>query len=524
VASNIAEASLPTPAVSEIPENTAPSTAGMTTKVVKGSLWTLAGQIAPMMVSFVTTPFVIRFLGSEKYGVLILVGLIPTYFAFADFGMGIASTKFGSEAYGQGNREREAEIVRTAALIAFCASMAVALPIFLFSSQIITLFNVPEELRTVASIALKITTVGFVLGILGSVLNTPMLARLRMDMNTATNAVPKILMAIATPFVLFLGGGIVEAVCVAFGAAALMLAANIYFSGKLLPQLYGMTINREYLKPFSKFGGALLISGVAALLLINFEKLALSRLVSVRTLAYYSVAFTFANIATLFSGSMTQSLVPAFSQLTAPEKRDEFNTLFSRGLRLNLVVLLPAIMLLFVVARPFFTIWAGPEFGAESTVPFYILLLGLCFNILAYLPYSSILAVGRADIFAKLYWVELVLYIILVIWLVSSYGIIGAATAWSIRVVFDAFVIMWFARKVAGIPLKISDRWSGLIMGLLLLIPPIIFASFFDNFSLWLIGIVPVGIGLYLFLIWHGFIGVDEKEWIQKRLGSLIGI
>src|SRR5690348_15913957 len=141
-----------------------------------------------------------------------------------------------------------------------------------------------------------------------------------------------------------------------------MLIANIYFSGKLLPELYSLRINREYLKPLLKYGGAMLIGGIAALLLINFEKLALSRLVSVRTLAYYSVAFTFANIATLFSGSMTQSLVPAFSQLTAPEKRDEFNALFSRGLRLNLIVLLPGIMFLFVIARPFFTIWAGPEF------------------------------------------------------------------------------------------------------------------------------------------------------------------
>jgi len=48
----------------------------MTTKVVKGSLWTLAGQVAPLGVSLVTMPFVIRMLGAESGGVLILVGLI----------------------------------------------------------------------------------------------------------------------------------------------------------------------------------------------------------------------------------------------------------------------------------------------------------------------------------------------------------------------------------------------------------------------------------------------------------------
>jgi O-antigen/teichoic acid export membrane protein len=65
--------------------NAAPSTRGLTAKVFKGSLWTLVGQVLPMLASLVSTPFVIRFLGSEAYGVLILVGLIPYYFAFADF-------------------------------------------------------------------------------------------------------------------------------------------------------------------------------------------------------------------------------------------------------------------------------------------------------------------------------------------------------------------------------------------------------------------------------------------------------
>jgi hypothetical protein len=96
------------------PTITPPSTAGMTTKVVKGSMWTLAGQVAPLLVSLVTTPFVIRMLGSEGYGVLILIGLIPTYFSFSELGMGIASTRFASEAYARGDLEGEARAIRTA--------------------------------------------------------------------------------------------------------------------------------------------------------------------------------------------------------------------------------------------------------------------------------------------------------------------------------------------------------------------------------------------------------------------------
>jgi len=99
----------------------------MTKKVVKGSMWTLGGSILPMMVSLVATPFTIRMLGPENYGVVLLVGLIPTYFAFADFGMGTGSTVYASAAYGEGDQRKEAQVVWTATLIAAIAALSIAI-------------------------------------------------------------------------------------------------------------------------------------------------------------------------------------------------------------------------------------------------------------------------------------------------------------------------------------------------------------------------------------------------------------
>lgn len=500
-----------------------PSTAGMTTKVVKGSLWTLAGQVLPLFVSLLSTPFIIRFLGSEGYGVVILVGLIPNYFAFADFGMGIASTKFGSEAYAQGEREKEGEVVRTAAFIALLTLLIFAIPIFIFSNWIITdWFKVPENYQTIASIALKITSVSFVLGILASVLNTPMLSRLRMDLNTIVNAVPKILLGIATPLVLYFGGYIVEAIWAAFFAAVLIFSGTIFFSGRLLPELYQLTINKNLFRPLIKFGSGWMIAMIAAIFLANAEKFLLVRYVSVKSLAYYSVAFTFANMATMFSQSMTQSLVPAFSQLLAPDKRIEFAALLSRSIRLNLIWTLPAIMFMFVVAKPFFTIWAGAEFGAESSPPFYILLFGLFFNILAYIPHSTITASGRTDILAKLYWFELVLYIFIAFWLVNSYQIMGAAAAWSLRVIIDASLVTWLAKKTVGVSLNFLNHFLKLVIGIVVLSVPMFFAYFYNNFSLLLIPLVLFSVSIYSLLIWKKFIDEDEKNWIKKKIINLL--
>jgi O-antigen/teichoic acid export membrane protein len=503
-------------------KSTKPSTAGITTKVIRGSLWTLVGQALPLAVTLVATPFNIWLLGSEAYGVVILVGLIPTYFSFADFGMGVASTRFGSEAYGEGDPRKEGELVRGAAFIALISSLFIAIPLFVFSSWIIDQFAVPENLRSSASVALKVASVSFILTILATVLNTPLLARLRMDVNTLTTALPKVAAAALTPFVLYLGGGILGPICMVFIAGLVGCVLLIYFSAKLLPGFLTPSIDRIYFPRLIKFGAGWMLGSIAGIFLINLEKLALSHMVSVRSLAYYSIAFTFAGMASFFSSAMLQSLSPAFAQLLGPDKKQEFDALFTRGIRFNLILLLPAIAVLFVIAKPFFTLWAGPEFGAESTVPFYILLFGLLFNILAYVPHSAITAHGRTDIFAKLYWLELILYAVAVYFLIKWFGIAGAAAAWTMRVILDAVAIFFLSRKIANVPFPIRKGAFGLAAAAILLVPPALFAALYDSSSPWLFVLTPAALCLYALVIWTSFIEPVEKQWIRARALGLL--
>lgn len=498
-----------------------PAAGGMTGKVLKGSFWTLAGQAVPILASFISTPFVIRFLGSEQYGVVILVGLILNNFSFGDFGMGFASTKFCSEQYAAGSRDGEAVVVRTAGLIALVSSVVVATPLFLFSSFIVgDLLRVGDGLRPTASLALKIAAVAFVFTSLGSVANTPQLSRLRMDVNSAITASGKLFMAVVTPLVLYLGGQVVAATVVAAVASVLILAGHLYASGKLLPELMNRGIDRALVGPLVRFGRGVVFYAIGLILLQNVEKLILTRLVSVKSLAYYSIAFTLANMTTMFSLAMVQSLIPAFSQLLAPERRGELNALFSRSLRVSMVALIPMIALLFVIARPFFTIWAGTEFGRESVVPFYVLLVGVVFSIFVYVPNSVMMAFGRPDILGKVFWIELVPYGLLAYWLILRYGIVGAAMAWTVREMITTVVLATCARRVVGISFDFLGEsvrlgWAGIAF-----VPALIFAFFYDNFSLWLLPITVVSTLVYGFVIWKSVVTLDERHWFLGKLDA----
>ena len=494
-------------------------TQGMTTKVFAGSLWTLLGQILPVFVSFFTTPFVIRLLGEESYGVYILVGLIPSYFSFADFGMSLASTKFGAEAYSRRAAEEEGKIVRTSALIALFLSFPIAVGIFGFSYYIVEWFNIPETLHYQASIALKMASVTFLSNFLCNIFNTPQLSRLRMDLNTFANTAFKLLGTISVPIIIFMGGGIVGAIFALMIASLLTLATHLFLSFRLLNELFRFSIDRTLISPLMKFGGALTLAGIATILLTNIEKIILTRVASVEALAYYSVAYTLANMATLFSTAMIQSLLPAFSQLVAPEKKEELNLLFSRSLRINTIGFLPILVLLATAAQPFFTIWAGENFGRESTVPFYILLIGLFFNMIAYIPYGVVITSSKSTIFAKLFWLELIPYALVVGFLTYTFGAKGAAAAWSLRVVFDAIAITWFARKYVGVKINVwGSKLNLFLFSILALLAPLLFTIISGSHSKWLYGIIILSLIFYLLIVWKHFVLIEEKNWLTRKI------
>lgn len=495
------------------------ATTGLTTKVVKGSFWMIVGQALPLVVSLVATSFVIRLLSDAGYGVLSLIVLIPNYFSWADLGMSMASTKFASEAFAEGRVDLEARIVRTASVIALAVSVPIAVGLIIFAPEIIAYSKVGNEYVADAIMALRIASVTFLLNFLCSIINTPQLTRLRMDLNTAINATTRIAGLVATPVVLYLGYGLTGVAAALLVTNLLCLVGHIAVSGRLLGgKLYGLAIEPALIRPLLKFGLGYVAAAIAAVLLLNSEKAILTNRYSTTELGYYALGFTLATMLTMFSGSVVQALLPAFVRLQSTDDESRLNSLFSTGVRLNLIWLIPAVGFLFVVAEPFFNYWANDRFAATSTTPFYFLLGGVVFNIMAYLPYSSIMAAGRTDVLAKLFWLELLPHLTLAWLLITSYGIPGAAIAWSVRAMVDCLIQFLLARKVARVsfdPIALILKASTSIVFIL----PTIFVRLLFPEQVALAGIMlGLGLGGFTYYCWRSILSGIERDWLVGRL------
>jgi O-antigen/teichoic acid export membrane protein len=188
---------------------------------------------------------------------------------------------------------------------------------------------------------------------------------------------------------------------------------------------------------------------------------------------------------------------------------------------MNLIWLFPALVFLSILAKPFFTIWAGKDFGEQSVLPFYILLAGLVFNIPAYLPYSAIMASGRTDVFAKLYIAELIPYIGLVGILTYKFGIVGAACAWSTRIGADAWLQFYLAHKTADV--KFLGISSAFALAVAVLIVPLVLNLLFPAATVVVLGVFFVSAVVYVILLWKTVLQADEIAWLLGRVRPYFG-
>ena len=62
----------------------------------------IIGQVVPLLVGLGAIPYVVRGLGTERFGILSIAWVLLGYFSLFDLGLGRATTKFVAECLGRG--------------------------------------------------------------------------------------------------------------------------------------------------------------------------------------------------------------------------------------------------------------------------------------------------------------------------------------------------------------------------------------------------------------------------------------
>jgi O-antigen/teichoic acid export membrane protein len=428
--------------------------------VARSGLWSAGGQIAVLGGTLVATPFTIRLLGPAAYGIWSLLWSIMAYFTLADIGMATASTRFAAERYAAEDGIGETTVVWSAATVTLGLTAAVALVVGLASPVVIRqVLKVPSDLQSSAILALRLICVAAVGSAAVGVVNTPQQVRLRWRSLTLATSGPQLFQIVFAPVVLVTtGGGVVALIALVVAMTVASLAFNAVIAVRLQPALVRPRVSLPVLAKIVRFGVWLGIAGFAGIPLRTAERLLLAHSHSLSDVAYYTVAASLGSVLLLIPTAVAQPMLPSLTRLIAQGRHQEHRRLYHQALQGVFLLGTPTLLVLGFLARPFLGLWAGSTYAVHSTGALYIILGAIWFNSLAYVPFYALLAAGRSATIAAIHLGELIPYIALAAVLTAAFGVIGAAVAWSVRVIADAVLFFVVACRREGLPWRPTPR------------------------------------------------------------------
>jgi O-antigen/teichoic acid export membrane protein len=177
------------------------------------------------------------------------------------------------------------------------------------------------------------------------------------------------------------------------------------------------------------------MSALAAVsaLLTQTDKLAVSRMLPLEMLGYYSIAGALATLPSALTGPIAAAVFPRLTALVALEDRCSLTRLYHRTCELVAVITIPAGLTISVFAGDFLFAWTGSAITARRAgLAASLLLAGQLIQAAAVVPFYLALACNSVRLNLQVGVGSVVFITPLLLYLVMKYGIAGAGMSWLI--------------------------------------------------------------------------------------------
>ena len=486
--------------------------------LARNTVWNLVGQVAPLVVAIFAIPLLIKGLGTDRFGVLTLAWVVIGYLSLFDLGIGRALTKVVAEKLGTEQHQEVPALIWTALFLMFLLGLVGALIVVLLAPWLVQdALKIPEALEAetlqafymlAISIPIVISTAGM-RGILEARQRFGLINVVRVPMAAFTFFGPLLVL----PF----SQSLFWVVTILVAGRLIAWLVHLVLCFYVMPTLRnGIVLQSMVVRPLIRLGSWMTVTNIVGPLMVYLDRFLIGGLLSVAAVAYYATPYEVVTKLLIIPGSLVGVLFPAFSS-SFVQDHSRTAMIFDRGVKYLFLSLFPISLFIVALASEGLDLWLGPEFAKNSTRVLQWLTVGVFINSLAQVAFALIQGVGRPDLTAKLHLIELPFYLLTVWWLISAYGIEGAAIAWVVRIGVDTIFLFGIAQRL--LPTKASiTRRKVLAVGAALLI--LAFASL--QASLVIKGLfLLLTLSSFVLVAWFLILGPDERVRIGNRFKTI---
>lgn len=423
----------------------------MRQSITRNTVFNFAGIGVPLLVGIVVLPIITSSLGPARFGLLGLTLALLEYSNLFNFGLGLATTKHVAERLARGDGDVSQLVVGS--VLSQTALGALGGLMIALAAPILThhVFVIPEVMKSEALSVFRILGLMVPATLLLVSLRSVLEAAHRFDISNAIR-IPGSIASFLIPAIAASRGHSLVAIMLMLLASRLVVCAAMFIAARIaIPSLHwSLPENWSVMRPLLVFGGWLSLSNVISPLLIYVDRLMLGAFIGLTAVGYYTAPFDAVMRLLIVPASLVGALFPSVTGMHATGDTASLKRIFGKAVQ-NISLILAGPALLLVVAGPIvLRLWLGDEFAAAGGTALRILAFGVFMNALAHVPSGYLAALGRPDISAKFHLVELLVHVPVAWWLITRFGITGAAIAWAMRVTFDTALLLVAASRVMG--------------------------------------------------------------------------
>lgn len=377
------------------------------------------------------SPYVVRGLGTDVYGLWVIVGSITSSLGILDLGMRSAVVRFIAQAHARGDHDAASERARHLRALFAGASILAILAGTVLVAILPVAFNVEPRLVGVGRISLALTISSLALTLSNSFSSGVLLAMERLDLLGVTDAISQVARITLLILVLKLGMGIVGVASVGFVVALSQYGATRVMARRNYPELkQGLSFptwhQAKGILDVSFFSTIIYTSATLA---AQAATLVIGATLPLAIAAYYAIGATLPDYAMALNRPIAQTVHPRAARLEGVGDAEGLKDLIINTGRYSALVLLPVAITFLLRGHTFIEIWQGPEFRGPSGTVLMILASGILFAGPRHVMQAAFIGSGRHRSLGPWYVLEAMVKIGATVVLARAIGLVGPAIA-----------------------------------------------------------------------------------------------
>lgn len=497
----------------------------MKSQIKSGAVLSYVNMFINILVTAFYTPFMLRMMGQNEYGLYSLVNSVIAYLSVLDMGFGNAMIRFVSKNQAHNDKKKEREINGVFLMLYMIVGLVALLIGGILFFNIYNLFggslSADELEKTKVIMIVLIATISLSFPL--SIFDSYALASERFNFLKILDIVKRLAIPATMIPLLFMGGKSITMVIVTSAFTLGFHLITMWYCFKKLKMKISLelgNLNKKLIKTISGYSFWVFLNIIVDNVFNNTDQIILGSTKGTAVVAVYSIASKIMVLNTSFSTAISGLFLPRITKTLEGEDGDKkVSDIFIKVSRLQMYIMTFILAAFVVFGKQFIQLWVGDEYLDAYVIT--LLLIGPALIPLTQNIGISVIQAKNKHQFRSIMFIAIaILNVAISIPLSISYGGIGAAIGTLIANLLGQIITMniFYWKKIG---LDIPRYWKNL---LLFCFPVAVLSGLFylfvHNMTFGWLKLIAFGalFGIAYLAIVFLYMNKEEKSFIKKTI------